>query len=312
MTLRLMLSRAAVAALCILSAEEARAFVTAPTGAPFHARLRGASAHRRQGSVACGMQLGDNDAGNTPPLPSPDVIMGNVFEGKLGARGELYVGLQFALVFMVIIAPAFEDAFFAVGLFAGLGVSAAGLTLGYAGVRQLGDSLSPWPKPVDANQVRVRFQAVPIYTFVKYVHLGDPGRPLGDLWDRFIFVSEDRDQVVRSNTRAAARPCAHTAADTNASNQLQTTGAFSLCRHPIYGGLLITCVGLSLVTASFPRLLFSAALLVVMDAKAEAEEKFLKDRHGEAYSTYCASVPRFLPRDLTQGAAVAQALFRRN
>ena len=138
------------------------------------------------------------------------------------------------------------------------------------------------------------------------------GRPLGDLWDKFIFVSEDRDQVVRSNTRAAARPCAHTAADTNASNQLQTTGAFSLCRHPIYGGLLITCVGLSLVTASFPRLLFSAALLVVMDAKAEAEEKFLKDKHGEAYSTYCASVPRFLPRDLTQGAAVAQALFRRN
>ena len=136
-----LLSRAAVAALCILSAEEARAFVTAPTGAPFHARLRGASAHRRQGSVACGMQLGENDAGTTPPLPSPDVIMGNVFEGKLGARGELYVGLQFALVFMVIIAPAFEDAFFAVGLFAGLGVSAAGLTLGYAGVRQLGDAL---------------------------------------------------------------------------------------------------------------------------------------------------------------------------
>ena len=170
-----LLSRAAVAALVMLSAAEARAFVTAPTDAPFHARLRGAVAHRRQGkarvavahrrqgSVACGMQLGENDAGTTPPLPSPDVIMGNVFEGKVGARGELYVGLQFALVFMVIIAPAFEDAFFAVGLFAGLGVSAAGLTLGYAGVRQLGDSLSPWPKPVDANQVRVRFQAVPIY-----------------------------------------------------------------------------------------------------------------------------------------------------
>lgn len=67
------------------------------------------------------------------------------------------------------------------------------------------------------------------------------------------------------------------------------------------------------MTASFPRLLFSAALLVVMDAKAEAEEKFLRDKHGEeAYSTYSASVPRFLPRDLTQAAAVAQALFRQN
>ena len=66
------------------------------------------------------------------------------------------------------------------------------------------------------------------------------------------------------------------------------------------------------MTASFPRLLFSAALLVVMDAKAEAEEKFLRDKHGEACSTYCASVPRFLPRDLTQGAAVARALFRQN
>jgi len=81
-------------------------------------------------------------------LPSPEQIKSNVLEGTLGQRGELYVGLQFGLVFLVIIAPAFSEWLESGGLVAGLAVCATGLALGYGGVRQLGDSLSPWPKPI--------------------------------------------------------------------------------------------------------------------------------------------------------------------
>jgi len=115
------------------------------------------------------------------------------------------------------------------------------LTLGYGGVMQLGDSLSPWPKPVDANL-------------------------------------------------------------------LQTNGPFSLCRHPIYGGLLITCCGLSLITASYPRLLFSAFLLLALDAKAAVEEDFLIAKHGKSYESYRATTPKFIPRDLAKVAQVASEL----
>jgi protein-S-isoprenylcysteine O-methyltransferase Ste14 len=165
-------------------------------------------------------------------LPSPATILANVLEGSIGERGEAFVGLQFGLVFLVVVAPVFQDAIEDSGLWAGLAISAAGLAFGYAAVQQLGDSLSPWPKPVDKNV-------------------------------------------------------------------LQTDGVFALSRHPIYSGLLITCFGLSLVNASYPRLLFSLLLLLVMDAKAAAEEEFMREKHGDAYTRYCESTPRFFTRDVS-------------
>ena len=165
-------------------------------------------------------------------LPSPATIMANVLEGAIGERGEAFVGLQLGLVFLVVVAPVFQDTIEDSGLWAGLAISAAGLAFGYAAVQQLGDSLSPWPKPVDKNV-------------------------------------------------------------------LQTDGVFALSRHPIYSGLLITCFGLSLINASYPRLLFSFLLLLVMDAKAAAEEEFMREKHGDAYTRYCESTPRFFTRDFS-------------
>jgi hypothetical protein len=57
------------------------------------------------------MQLNDKDAQKQTtlnPFPSPETIKVNVMEGTVGERGEIYVGLQFAMVFLVIIAPAFQ------------------------------------------------------------------------------------------------------------------------------------------------------------------------------------------------------------
>jgi len=78
-------------------------------------------------------------------------------------------------------------------------------------------------------------------------------------------------------------------------NQLQTNGVFSLCRHPIYGCLIITCGGLSVLSASYARLVFTLILFSVLDKKAEKEEEFLLEKHKD-YGDYMQDVPsRFFP-----------------
>ena len=231
------LSAVAIALVC---AAQTHAF-TLTSGAsqalPFVPIHAGRGSCKRLPSFPCTvMQLNkDKDTdkeGAATFLPSPATIMANVLEGAIGERGEAFVGLQLGLVFLVVVAPVFQDTIEDSGLWAGLAISAAGLAFGYAAVQQLGDSLSPWPKPVDKNV-------------------------------------------------------------------LQTDGVFALSRHPIYSGLLITCFGLSLVNASYPRLLFSSLLLLAMDAKAAAEEEFMREKHGDAYTRYCESTPRFFTRDFS-------------
>lgn len=80
-----------------------------------------------------------------------------------------------------------------------------------------------------------------------------------------------------------------------AKNELCTTGIFAACRHPVYGGLLATCFGFSLQTASYERLLFSCLLLLLITMKATLEEQLLEEKHGDAYSAWASGVPRFFP-----------------
>ena len=79
-------------------------------------------------------------------------------------------------------------------------------------------------------------------------------------------------------------------------NALVTEGAFGLCRHPIYSGLLLASVGFAFVTQSFERLLVSGALLWLLNKKAAKEEGMLRERHGKAFDAWAKRVPRFIPR----------------
>lgn len=51
-------------------------------------------------------------------------------------------------------------------------------------------------------------------------------------------------------------------------NVLTTSGVYGLARHPMYGGLILTCVGLSVLSGSFPRLFFTAILAATLNFKA--------------------------------------------
>ena len=74
---------------------------------------------------------------------------------------------------------------------------------------------------------------------------------------------------------------------------LITTGAFAVARHPIYFGLLMMGLGLSLYTGSAFRLLLTALLTVLFYGKSAYEERLLAEVFP-AYADYRTRVNRFL------------------
>ncbi len=77
---------------------------------------------------------------------------------------------------------------------------------------------------------------------------------------------------------------------------LNTTGPYSVIRHPIYLGNFLIALGLSL----FPHT-WIAPLVWILTAgyyacMARWEEEFLRDRFGETFERWAARVPAFMPR----------------
>ena len=66
---------------------------------------------------------------------------------------------------------------------------------------------------------------------------------------------------------------------------LVMNGPFRLVRHPIYGGVILTALGLSFLSWSVPALVVSLALVPFFLAKASFEESMLVERF-EGYADY--------------------------
>jgi protein-S-isoprenylcysteine O-methyltransferase Ste14 len=82
-------------------------------------------------------------------------------------------------------------------------------------------------------------------------------------------------------------------------NQLLTLGPYRFVRNPVYLGMCIIVVGLSLLYRSWQpsdlvrtAVLFTAAHLAVVFLEEPATRK----RFGAAYDDYCRRVPRWIPR----------------
>lgn len=76
--------------------------------------------------------------------------------------------------------------------------------------------------------------------------------------------------------------------------QLITTGAYRLVRHPIYLGVLLVALGISLITASPTRLVLTVVLFIFFDRKSRREERWLEEQYP-AYPAYRARVKRLIP-----------------
>ena len=78
------------------------------------------------------------------------------------------------------------------------------------------------------------------------------------------------------------------------NGELVTTGAYRFVRHPIYCGVIIGALGLSLATENWSRLALTAVLLLFFDLKARREEGWLQEKYPE-YVKYKSRVKKLIP-----------------
>ena len=75
---------------------------------------------------------------------------------------------------------------------------------------------------------------------------------------------------------------------------LQTRGPYSVVRHPIYSGMILSSFGWSLHQASSEGLLLSLVLGVFFDRKATYEERWLVEKYPD-YMEYRKRVRKLVP-----------------
>ena len=80
-----------------------------------------------------------------------------------------------------------------------------------------------------------------------------------------------------------------------ATETLIEEGPFRMSRNPLYVGLLALYLALALLVPTFWGLaLFPVAVLLVFWGAIDPEERFLRERFGEAYGDYTRRVRRWL------------------
>ncbi|RMG65678.1 MAG: DUF1295 domain-containing protein [Calditrichaeota bacterium] len=78
---------------------------------------------------------------------------------------------------------------------------------------------------------------------------------------------------------------------------LNTTGMYSLCRHPLYLGNFLVLLGMALFTARWWAVVISAlAFWLYYERIMLAEEDFLRKKFGEAFTAWARRTPAFWPR----------------
>ena len=71
-------------------------------------------------------------------------------------------------------------------------------------------------------------------------------------------------------------------------------GIYGVVRHPLYTGVLLAALGWAVAWASGPALALAVALGVFLKAKADHEERWLRERFPE-YADYARRVRQLIP-----------------
>jgi len=79
------------------------------------------------------------------------------------------------------------------------------------------------------------------------------------------------------------------------SSSLVTTGAYGICRHPMYLGFVLILLGLAVIMGAVtPFLVIPAFVALVETAFIRIEEQMMEAQFGDAWRAYRARVGRWL------------------
>ncbi|GAA6134726.1 isoprenylcysteine carboxylmethyltransferase family protein [Oceaniserpentilla sp. 4NH20-0058] len=81
----------------------------------------------------------------------------------------------------------------------------------------------------------------------------------------------------------------------NKSNSLVITGLYRISRNPMYVGMVLCLLALSLSQGNIINLMLSFAFVGYLNRfQIQPEEHFLKEKFGEQYVQYCTHVRRWI------------------
>ena len=78
-------------------------------------------------------------------------------------------------------------------------------------------------------------------------------------------------------------------------HELITTGPYGIVRHPIYTGLLVAFVGSAIAVGEWRGIVAVLLAFLSFLFKLRIEERWMRERFGDAYRAYCARVPALVP-----------------
>jgi protein-S-isoprenylcysteine O-methyltransferase Ste14 len=156
---------------------------------------------------------------------------------------------------------------------------------------KLGNWLFRWRSYLPLATIGIFLLGLRYYTYPYGHHV------LDQLWEIFCLLISSLGLAIRFIT-AGGIPRGTSGRNTKkqVAEQLNTTGMYSLVRHPFYLGNFIIWVGLSL----FLRLWWVSLSLILIFTIIYgfiivAEERFLETKFGQAYRDWARKTPVFLP-----------------
>jgi len=80
------------------------------------------------------------------------------------------------------------------------------------------------------------------------------------------------------------------------ADEINATGLYSICRHPLYVGNYFMWLGIAMLTLNFWFIIaFTLLYWLYYERIIFAEESYLIDKYGDKYTNYSANIPAFVP-----------------